>query len=225
MRFIVFAGAAFFALAACDAPPPAAPVDEVAQPLDADIPAPALPTARSCEDIAALAAAFNEPIPFATLRTGKFKLDGRELDDKFTTSVAPAGATCEIGLMDGFGPNPGKIHVVNCSLFSSGLLDREENALKAKAVFDAASSDLSRCLPSDWTSRTGASKDPNANEAMIYETRADAERAMTASYYTYPIELRKEWSEGTSFGGPAGWRVYLNFQKESSAPATPAAPQ
>lgn len=225
MRIILLAGAACFALAACDAPPPAPAASDVAQALDADIPAPSLPTARSCEDIAALAAAFDEPTPFASLRTGKFKLGDRELDDKFTTAAAPAAATCEIGVMDGFGPVPGKMHVVNCKLFASGMLDREENALKAKAVFDAAKADLSRCLPADWTSRNGSSKDPEATEAMIYETRADAERSMTASYYVYPIELRKEWADGSSFGQTTGWRVVLNFQKEIPASDAAAAPQ
>jgi hypothetical protein len=221
MRVIMAMGAAFLALAACDAPKPAEPVDAAEAPLG-DI---GLPVAseRPCDDVAKLAAAFNEPVPFASLRTGNLKLGDRELTDKFTTSVAPAGASCEMGTMEGFSPNPGTMHVVNCQLFSSGLLDREANAEKAKVIFDAARAELDRCLPEGWVPRSSHQVvDANENEAVIYETRADAQRAMTASYYVYPIELRKELSDGDMPGQMPGWRVVLNFQKEIGGAGIPA---
>lgn len=220
MRVILAMGVALLALAACDQPKPAetldtgeAPLGEIGLPVAAE---------RPCDDVAKLAAAFDEPTPFASLRTGNFKLGDTELTDKFTTSVAPAGATCEMGTLDGFGPNPGTMHVVNCQLFSSGLLDREENAEKAKVIFDAARAELNRCLPEGWVPRTSTQVvDASENEAVIYETRADAQRALTASYYVYPIELRKELSDGDTPGQMPGWRVVLNFQKEIGA-TTPA---
>jgi hypothetical protein len=224
MLKFTFAGATcLLMLAACDPGTPAEPAT-VAD-MTGDEALPPLPTASSCDSIAKLAAAFDEPEPFASLRTGNFRLGDRALVDKFTTDVTPAGARCEMGTLDGFGPEPGKMYVVNCSLFSSGLLDREENAIRAKAVFDAAKLDLDRCLPDVWTSRNGSSNNAEADEAMIYETRADAERAMTASFYVYPIEMRKAWSDGGTMGQMAGWQVTLNFQKEIPAAPAAAAPQ
>jgi hypothetical protein len=45
---------------------------------------------------------------------------------------------------------------------------------------------------------------------------------MDASSYLYPVELRKEWSDGGR-ANPPGWRVTLNFQKEAAA--SPAKPE
>lgn len=228
MRLILAAGVSCLLLAACDsgatAPGAAAPDVEALE--DGESPLLAVDKeSRSCKDIAALAAAFNEPEPFASLRTGKVKLGDRELDDSFTTAVAPAGGSCSMGVMDGFGTPPAKMHVVNCQLFASGMNDREANAAKAKAVFEAANRDLYTCLPGDWTARDGSQVAIDSTEAMIYETRTDAQRAMTASYYTYPVELRKEWSEGGIRGQTAGWRVTLNFQKDVPATAASTAAQ
>jgi|GEM_PF-1811944 len=218
MRICLAAGAALLALAACDGAKPAAPAIETPSAPDAltpEIEASAVtPTAKSCEDIAALAAAMSEPEPFASLRTGKVKLGDRELDDSFTTAAAPAGAACKLGVMDGFDPAGGKLYVVNCTIFSSGMLDREENAEKAKAAFAAARNDLTRCLPTGWTSRDGSKVEIDAPETMIFESAEDAKRAMDASFYAYPVELKKEWSEGDRSAGP-GWRVTLNFQKDT----------
>lgn len=178
---------------------------------------------RSCRDIAAIAAAFSEPEPFASLRTGKAKPDDRELEDSFITAVAPAGGSCSMGVMEGFGASPAKVHVITCQLFASGTDDRELNAAKAKAVFETANRDLYTCLPGDWTARDGSQVAVDSTEVMVYESSADAQRAMSASYYVYPVELRKEWSEGGVLGQPAGWRVTLNFRKElpaSSASST-----
>jgi len=208
---------ALLALAACDAPKAAAPAatePPVADAPEAPDPAAATPSAKSCGDIAALAAAMAEPEPFASLRTGKVKLGDRELDENFTTAAAPAGATCTMGRTDGFVPDSGPLYVVNCTVFSSGMLDREETAVQAKAAFDAARNDLTRCLPKGWTSRDGSKLEPDSTEAMIFESAEDAKRAMDASFYAYPVELKKEWSEGDRGAGP-GWRVTLNFQKDT----------
>lgn len=215
MRLLFAASLATLALAACDGAKPAAPVAETPADLMPEVePSAVIPSAQSCADIAALAAAMSEPEPFASLRTGKVKLGDRELDDSFTTAAAPAGATCKLGVMDGFDPEGGKLYVVNCTVFSSGMLDREENAEKAKAAFAAARNDLTRCLPKDWTSRDGSNTEVDSTETMIFESAEDAKRAMDASFYAYPVELKKEWSDGNRAEGP-GWRVTLNFQKDT----------
>jgi hypothetical protein len=54
--------------------------------------------------------------------------------------------------------------------------------------------------------------DIDANEAMIYESVADAQRAMTGTSYAYPVQLKKAWGED---GAASGWRVTLDFQKEA----------
>lgn len=184
----------------------------------------ATPARDGCKDIATLVAAMDEAEPMASLRTGKFRLGERELDDKFTTDITPAGATCELGVMDGFSPGSGKLYVANCTLFGSGLLDRQAEAEKAKTAFDTARAQLESCLPKDWTSRDGSQPDADTTETMIYESAADAKRAMDASFYAYPVELKKEWSD-TLRSGPPGWRVTLNFQKEGAAPTVPAQQQ
>lgn len=222
MRILLAASVAMLALAACDGAKPAEPAAAPAAPapdaLTPDVtaevdPASVTPSAKSCADIAALAAAMAEPEPFASLRTGKVKLGDRELDDSFTTATAPAGSTCTMGRMDGFDPQGGSIYVVNCKVFSSGMLDREENAVKAKAAFEAARNDLTKCLPKDWTNRNGSTVEADTTETMIFESPQDVKRAMDASFYSYPVELKKEWFEGGNGEGP-GWRVTLNFQKD-----------
>ena len=219
MRLLFAASLATLTLAACDGATPAAPVPETPAALTPEVevePSAVTPSAQSCTDIAALAAAMAEPEPFASLRTAKFKLGDRELEDTFTTAAAPAGATCKLAVMDGFDPDleRSKLYVVNCTVFSSGMLDREKNAEKAKAAFAAARNDLTRCLPKDWTSRDGSNTQIDSTETMIFESAADAKRAMDASFYAYPVELKKEWSEGDRAEGP-GWRVTLNFQKDT----------
>jgi hypothetical protein len=156
----------------------------------------------------------NEPEPFASLRSQA------ESGDRFGTVVSPAAATCTLAKMEPFNPGGGDIHVANCLVFSSGMLDREAAAPKAKQAFDAARADLDRCLPQGWTSRDGSQPDANTTEAMIYESAADTKRSMDASSYLYPVELRKEWSDGGRANAP-GWRVTLNFQKEIGGTSAP----
>ena len=205
------------ALTGCGGETPAASTDAGAAQASA-------PAARDgCKDIADLAAAMNEPEPFASLRSGNVIQGGAPLDDHFTTDVMPAGAACKMGRMDGFGADAGKMYVVNCELFSSGMLDREENAVKAKAAFDAAKAELDKCLPAGWTPRAGNNNGFETNESLIYETAADIARRETADTYVYPIDLGKEWSDGGFRGQMPGWKVKLNFQKEipkADAPAT-----
>lgn len=172
--------------------------------------------------------AMDEVEPMVSLRRGKFKLGEHELDDKFTTDITPAGARCELGVMAGFTSKSGKLYVANCVLFGSGLLDRQVEAEKAKAAFDTARALLESCLPGDWASRDGSQPEPDSTEVMIYESPADAKRAMDASFYAYPVELKKEWSDTLRDGGAPGWRVTLNFQKEggsASAPTKPVQPE
>ncbi len=174
-----------------------------------------LPVSKdSCSDIAALAVALSEPEPFASLRSGA------ESGSRFTTNVSPAGATCALSRMAPVSPGGSDIHVANCLVFFSGMLDREATASKAKDVFDTARADLDRCLPQGWTSRDGSQPDANVTEVMIYESAADAKRSMDASSYLYPVELRKEWSDGGR-ANPPGWRVTLKFQKESAGKPAP----
>lgn len=227
MRAILAVGVAALAvaagtLAACDAGAPAPTPTPVAEPVAAvaepPVAAAAFP-ATSCDDIAKLAAAMSEPQPFASLRTGKVKLGERELDDAFTTAATPAGATCTMAVMDGAGPGAGKMHVVNCSLFSSGMLDRDANADKAKAVFNAARLELDKCLPAEWIARDGSQTETDTTEMMIYESPADAQRSMDDTFYLYPVQLRKEWAEGGA-GRMPGWNVTLNFQMETGRKAT-----
>lgn len=173
-----------------------------------------------------MVAAMDEAEPMASLRTGKVKLNERELDNAFTTDVTPAHATCSLGVMSGFTPESGKIHVANCTLFASGLLDRQVEAEKAKVVFDTARAQLESCLPKDWTSRDGSQPDPDSTETMIYESAADSKRSMELGFYAYPVELKKEWSDTVRGSVAPGWQVTLNFQKEAAAPAaTPPAQQ
>jgi len=212
---------AAFALTACS---PAAETPGMGEDSGAQTTSPAASQTRpltaedACKDIAALAVAMEEPEPFSSLRTGKATLGERELDDRFTTAISPAGASCDLGKMPPFDSRSGEVYVANCLVFSSGMLEREVNAEKAKAAFDAVRTDLDRCLPEGWSSRDGSQPDPGVTEVMIYESAADAKRSMDASSYLYPVELRKEWSDGGR-GNPPGWRVTLSFQKEAAASA------
>ena len=217
---VTIAAAGILALAACggETPTPAAASG-------AEQPVAAAPAARDgCKDIATLAAAMNETEPFASLRTGNVMLGDMKVDNSFTTDVAPAGATCKMGRMSGFSDDAGQMHVVNCELFSSGMLDREENEAKAQAIFDQAKAELDKCLPAGWTSRDGGNNGFETNESLIYETAADIEREKSSNSYVYPISLGKEWSDGGFRGQMPGWKVTLNFQKETpkAAPAVPA---
>ncbi len=194
------------------------PVTDASPAAETAIPVAPQAASDTCKDIAALAAAMGEPEPFASLRTGKARLGDREMDDMFTTAAAPASAKCDLAKMGRFDGGGGDVYVANCLVFVAGTLEPE----KAKAAFDAARSDLDRCLPKDWSSRDGSQPDPNATEVMIYESAADAKRSMDASSYLYPAELRKEWSDGGP-ANPPGWRVTLTFQKEAAA--SPAQPE
>lgn len=215
---VLLAAAGVLALASCGGETPASETGGEAA---------AAPAARdSCKDIAALAAAMSEAEPFTSLRTGNVMLGENKIEDSFTTDVAPAGAACSMGKMDGFGKDAGEMYVVNCELFSSGMLDREENGVKAKEIFDKAKAELDKCLPAGWTPREGGNNGFETNESFIYETAADIEREKTSDSYVYPILISKEWSDGGFRGQFPGWKVTLNFQKETpkaDAPAEPAA--
>jgi len=205
MRGLIVAGAACLVLAACSPETPPPPADEQAAlaPL-AVVDEPAEPLPVDCAPINAVFAAFDEPIPFASLRSGEAQTGNR-----FASAFSPANATCTIGETTGDGPAAPTIHGMSCTLFSSGVLDREKNAVPAKDAFVEARRQLDACLPADWTMRDGAVPETNTNEAMIYESQADAQRAMTGSFYTYPVQLKKAW------GDQQGWRVTLDFQKEA----------
>ena len=200
MRGLMVA-AACCALAACDAAtPPPPPVEGPAAPAPAaQTVEPAEPPPVDCAQINAVFAAFNEPVPFASLRAGP--------------PISLVNAACQVG--ETSGPGKSAIHALSCTLFSSGALDREKNAVTAKTAFAEARRQLDACLPADWTSRDGSVAVTDANEAMIYESLADAQRAMTGSSYTYPIQLKKAWVEGAA-GEASGWRVTLDFQKEAA---------
>jgi hypothetical protein len=213
MRVLLMAGAACLAFAACNPETPA--VEEAAAPAspavmpENDDPTETPPPVFDCKNIQDVIAAAAESIPFASLRGASSG------PDAFATSVAPAGAKqCQIGQVAASGAMPA-IHVVNCTLFSSGMTDRTKNAELAKKAFDDARAQFTACLPPDWTARDGTSNDAEANESMIYESKADAQRAMTASFYTYPVKLTKEWVEEPSNGKTPGWRVALDFQKDA----------
>lgn len=213
----LLAATSFFALASCGGEA-AAPAAEGEQ-------APAAAVARDgCKDIATLAAAMSEAEPFASLRTGNVMLGDQKVEDSFTTDAMPAGAACKMGKMDGWNAGDPPMYVVNCTGFSSGMLDEEENAVKAKAAFDAAKQQLDTCLPAGWESRDGGNNGDERTEALIYETAADKARSESSSFYVYPIELRKEYYTGSMRGGKTpGWYVTLNFQASGAAPE-PAAP-
>lgn len=216
MRVTIVA-AGILALAACGGEAPASSNAAGAEQPVAPAPAPR----DSCKDIAALAAAMNETEPFTSLRTGNVMLGDMKVESSFTTDVAPAGATCKMGKMSGFSDDAGQMHVVNCELFSSGMLDREENDVKAIEAFNRAKAELDKCLPAGWTSRDGGNDGDETDMSLIYETAADIEREKTSSSYVYPISLGKEWSDGGFGGRMPGWNVTLNFQKETPKAAEP----
>lgn len=185
--------------------------------------APATAQRDGCKDIATLATAMTEAEPFASLRTGNVMLGDHKVEDSFTTAVAPAGASCTMGKMDGWNPGDAPMYVVNCTLFSSGMLDAEENGAKAKDVLDAAKQQLDACLPAGWESRDGGNNGDERTEALIYETAADRARSETSDFYVYPIELRKEYYTGSMRGGKTpGWYVTLNFQASGAKAEVPA---
>lgn len=188
------------AMAACmeEATPPTSEEQAAVPPPVAGMIEPDAPPPVDCTQIKAVFAALNEPTPFASLRTGP--------------PISVVNAACKVG--ETSGPSASAFHAVNCTLFSSGAGDREKNAVPAKAAFVEARRQLDACLPADWTSRDGATAVTDANEAMIYESMADAQRAMTGSSYTYPVQLKKAWVEDAA-GNGSGWRVTLDFQKES----------
>ena len=199
MRSLIVAGAACLVLAACGAetPPPVAEEQAIAAPgTSAGLDEPPPPV--DCTQINLVFAAFNDPAPFASLGAGP--------------PIAPANAACKVAEATAAVPGGPVIHALNCTLYSSGALDRSTSAVAAKDAFVEARRQMDACLPADWTSRDGAVNEVDATEAMIYESTADAQRAMTGSFYTYPVQLKKAWVED---GAASGWRVTLDFQKEA----------
>jgi hypothetical protein len=199
MRGLIVAGAACLVLAACGAetPPPVAEEQAIAAPgTSAGLDEPPPPV--DCTQINLVFAAFNDPAPFASLGAGP--------------PIAPANAACKVAEATAAVPGGPVIHALNCTLYSSGALDRSTSAGAAKDAFVEARRQMDACLPADWTSRDGAVNDIDANEAMIYESVADAQRAMTGTSYAYPVQLKKAWGED---GAASGWRVTLDFQKEA----------
>lgn len=199
MRGLIGGGAACLVLAACGAetPPPVAEEQAIAAPgTSAGLDEPPPPV--DCTQINLVFAAFNDPAPFASLGAGP--------------PIAPANAACKVAEATAAVPGGPVIHALNCTLYSSGALDRSTSAVAAKDAFVEARRQMDACLPADWTSRDGAVNDIDANEAMIYESVADAQRAMTGTSYAYPVQLKKAWGED---GAASGWRVTLDFQKEA----------
>lgn len=217
----LLAATSLFALVSCGGETPA----QVASDGGAASPA-AAPAARdSCKDIAALASAMTEAEPFASLRTGNVMLGDHKVDDQFTTDITPAGAQCKMGQMKGWNAGDPDMFVVNCELFSGGVFDEEENAVKAKAAFDAARAELDKCLPAGWSARDGGNNGDERTEALIYETAADKARSEGSNVYVYPVELRKEYYQGSMRGGRTpGWSVVLNFQASGPAAASAETP-
>lgn len=209
MRGLMVAGAACLVLAGCspETPPPVEQEEVVAGPMADNADPDAMPPPVDCTQINGVFAAFNEPTPFASLRSGAVQADGR-----FASAISPANATCTIGETPAAGAAAPSVHAMNCTLVSTPAPDRRTNAEPAKAAFLEARRQLDACLPADWTSRDGAAPDTDADEAMIYESQADAQRAMTGSSYTYPVQLKKAWVED---GAASRWRVTLDFQKEA----------
>lgn len=199
MRDLAIAGVSCLLLAACgsETPPPVAEEQAIIAPLgatdDSDEPPPV-----DCTQINTVFAAFNEPAPFASLGAGP--------------PIAPANGVCKVADAKAAAAGDPVIHALTCTVYSSGALDRATNAVAAKEAFVEARRQMDACLPTDWTSRDGATNEIDANEAMIYESAADAQRAMTGSSYTYPVQLKKAWVED---GAVPGWRVTLDFQKEA----------
>jgi hypothetical protein len=202
MRGLTIAGLACLALAACggETPPPVAEEQAVVAPSGATADADEALPPVDCTQINAVFAAFNEPTPFASLGVGP--------------AIAPANAACKVADPNAAVPGGPVIHALNCTLYSSGALDRATSAVAAKEAFVEARRQMDACLPADWTSRDGAVNAVDANEAMIYESTADAQRAMTGSSYAYPVQLKKAWVED---GAASGWRVTLDFQKEAGS--------
>jgi len=195
------AGTACLVLAACGAetPPPPAEDQAIVATTNATRDSGEPPPPVDCTQINAVFAAFNEPAPFASLGAGP--------------AIAPANAACKVADANAAVAGGPVIHALNCTLYSSGSLDRETSAVAAKEAFVDARRQMDACLPADWASRDGAVNEIDANEAMIYESAADAQRAMTGPSYTYPVQLKKAWvDDGTS----SGWRVTLDFQKEAA---------
>ena len=213
MRSLLIVGMAVSVLAACGSETSApsgesAAAENVVMPENEDL-SETPPPAIDCKDLQTVLAATSEPVPFTSLRgasTGP---------DAYATTVVPAGAKqCRIGKVEGSGVTP-TVHAVNCTLFSAAGSDRMKDAELAKLAFDTARAAFTACLPADWTARDGTSNRIDATESMIYESRADAQRAMTASAYTYPVRLMKEWVEDASSAKTRGWHVTLDFQKDA----------
>lgn len=201
MRSSMIAATALLALAACGEPTPPPAAEETAA-------APSLPVAHAgsedepppvdCTQLSAAFAAFNEPSPFASLEIGP--------------PIRLLNTTCSVNEQDASGTPA--IRALSCSVFAASAPDRATNADAALAAFADARRQLTACLPADWTAREGVGAPPDADEAMIYESRADAQRAMTATSYVYPVQLKKAWVAGAD-GEPSLWRVTLDFQKET----------
>lgn len=199
MRRLMVAGVACLALAACggETPPPSADDQAALAPVTEGPGDEALPPV-DCTQISAVFAAFNESTPFGSLGAGP--------------AIAPANGVCKVADATAAAAAGPVIHALNCTLYSSGALDRATTAVAAKEAFVEARRQMDACLPAQWTSRDGAVNEVDANEAMIYESAADAQRAMTGSSYTYPVQLKKAWVDD---GAASGWRVTLDFQKEA----------
>jgi hypothetical protein len=200
MRNTMIVTAALLALVACGEPTPppavgdaAAPAAPVASAGSDDAPAPV-----DCTQLSAVFAAFDEPSPFASLEVGP--------------PIRLLDAACSVNEQKAAGAPATR--TLACPVFAANAPDRATSAAAARAAFAEAHRQVSTCLPADWTMREGIAAPAEADEAMIYESRADAARAMTATSYVYPVQLKKAWSAGVG-GEPSAWRVTLDFQKET----------
>ena len=99
------------------------------------------------------------------------------------------------------------MRVEGALLRAGGVRNIDVGCMQINAVFAA-------CKVAEATAAApgGAVKLIDANEAMIHESAADAQRAMTGTACAYPVQLKKAWVED---GAASGWRLMRDFQKEA----------
>ena len=198
MRSSMIAATALLALAACGEPTPPPAAENAAAPGEpvARAGSDAEPPPVDCTQLSTAFAAFNEASPFASLEIGP--------------PIRLLNATCSISEQKAVGTPA--IRGLTCTVFAANAPDRATNADAAQAAFADARRQVTACLPADWTLRESIGAPADADEAMIYESRTDAQRAMTATSYVYPVQLKKAWVAGAD-GEASAWRVTLDFQK------------
>jgi hypothetical protein len=138
--------------------------------------------------------------------------------------------------LDVFDPATDRVEATRGSDVPAWFLDTDYNGLvfrPRQAFFPLTSAwdNLKRALRAEfddamWAHLAGDKSEPfvagnnqqiavkviDANEAMIHESAADAQRAMTGTAGAYPVQLKKAWVED---GAASGWRLMRDFQKEA----------